>query len=71
MERTFLLNKEGGQCLRAKIIKALDDYEGELSYDLSRMRFVYSMQDDTVKEIFMCNELLNYINNSEEDNLIK
>ena len=69
--RTFLLNKEGGQRLRARIVKALDDYEGELSRDSSRMRFVCSMQDDTVEEIFTHNELLDYINNSEEDDLVE
>ena len=69
--RTFLLNKEGGQRLRARIVKALDDYEGELRRDSSRMRFVCSMQDDAVEEVFTCNELLDHINNSEEEDLVE
>ena len=69
--RTFLLNKEDGQRLRARIVKALDDFEGDLARDSSRLKFVCSMNDDTVEEIFTCNELLDYINNSEEDDLIE
>ena len=29
------------------------------------------MQDDTVEEVFTCNELLDHINNSEEEDLIE
>ena len=69
--RTFLLNKEDGQRLRARIVKALDDFEGDLARDSSRLKFVCSMNDDTIEEIFTYNELLDHINNSEEDDLIE
>ena len=69
--RTFLLNKEDGQCLRARIVKALDDCEGDLAQDSSRLKFVCSMNDDTIEETFTYNELLDHINNSEEDDLIE
>ena len=60
---TFFLNKEGGKCLRARIVKTLDNHEG--------LRFVCSMQDDTVEEVCTCNEILDYINNSEEEDLVE
>ena len=31
--RTFLLNEEGGQRLRDRIVKSLDDFEGSLARD--------------------------------------
>ena len=70
--RTFLLDKEDGQCLRARIVKAIDDCEGDLARDSSRLKFVCTMQDDTVEEIFSCNELLDFLNKSEdEDDLVE
>ena len=47
---TFLLNKEDGQRLRARIVKALDDFEGDLSRDSYRLKIVYSMNDVTIEE---------------------
>ena len=38
VERTFLPNKEGGQRLKARIIKAIDDFGGDLSRDLHHER---------------------------------
>ena len=31
--RTFLLKKEGGQCLRDRVVKSLDYFEGNLARD--------------------------------------
>ena len=69
--RTFLILQEDSQRLRARIVKALDDYEGDLKRDSSIMKFIYSEKDDTVEDFFTFNEILDYINKSEDDNLIK
>lgn len=69
--RTFLLNKESGQHLRARIVKALDDCEGDLSRDSLRLHFICSMNDGTVEEVFTCNEILDHINNSKEEDLVE
>ena len=69
--RTFLPNKQGGQRLRARIFKALYDFEVSLDRDSSRLKFVYSMSDDTIEVMFTYNESLDQINNSEEDDLIE
>ena len=69
--RNFLLNKEGGQHLRDRIVKAIDNFEGDLARDSSRLKFVWTMSEDAIEEILNCNELLDHINNSEEDNLIE
>ena len=71
MERTFLLNKEGGQHLRDRIVKVLDDFECNLAQDSSRLKFFCSMSDDTIEEIFIYNELSDHMNNLEEDDLVE
>ena len=38
--RTLFLNKECGQRLRARIIKALDDFDGDLARHSSRLKFI-------------------------------
>ena len=45
--RTYLLDKEGGQCISTRIVKALDDYEGELS----RNDFLYRLLNRPVTEV--------------------
>ena len=69
--RTFLLNKEGNQRLRACIVKPIDYFEGDLTRFSSRLKFVCIMSDDAIEETFTCNELLYHINNSEEDDIIE
>ena len=59
------------QRLRSLIVKAIYDYDRVLGRDFSGIKFVFSMKDNTIEEIFTHNELLCHINNSEEDNLIK
>ena len=68
---TLLLDKEGIQRLRALIVKDLDNFEGNLARDSSRLKFVYTMKDETIEHIFTHNELLCYVNNSQEDDLIE
>jgi hypothetical protein len=69
--RTFLLNKEDRQRLRARIVKAFDDFEDDLARDSSSLTFVCSMNDGIIEEIFTYNESLDHMNNSEEDDLIE
>ena len=69
--RTFLAHKEDGQRLRARIVRALNDYKGDLARDSSHLKFTCSMQDDAVEELFTCNETLDHLNNFEEDDLVE
>ena len=69
--RTFLIPQEDGQRLRARIVKAIDDYEGDLQRDSSRMKFICSTKDDTVEDVFTYNKILDHINVSEDDDLIE
>ena len=48
---TFILNKEGGQRLRNRVSKAIDNFEGDLVRDYSRMKFVCTISDETIEEI--------------------
>ena len=50
--RTFIILQEDGQRLRAMIVKAIDDYEGDLQRDSLRMKLVYFVKDDTVEDVF-------------------
>ena len=58
--RNFLLNKKGGKRVRARIVKAFDDFEGNLARDSSRLKFFCSTSDDIIEEIFTYNELLDH-----------
>ena len=69
--RTFLILQEDGQRMRARIVKDLDDYEGDLQRDSSRIKFICSTKDDAVEYVFTYNEILGYINKSEDDDLIE
>lgn len=69
--RIFLINKEEGQRFRIKIVQAIDNQEGNLARDSTQMKFLCTMKDDAIKEIFTCNALLNHINNLTEDDLIE
>ena len=70
-ERTFILPQQDGQSLRARIVKVLDEHEGDLQRYYSRIKFVYSTKDETVQHVLTCNEILNHINKSEHDDLIE
>ena len=68
--RYFLLYKEDGQRLRTRIVKVLDDFEGDLARDYTRI-FFCSMKDDAIEDTFAFNESLDHINNSEYDELLE
>ena len=67
---TFLSPEEDDQRLWATIVKALDDYEGDLQRDSSRIKFIYFAKDDIVEDVFTYNKIMHHINNSEDDDLI-
>ena len=69
--RTFLFDKEGSQRLRFRIVKHLNDLEGDLGRDSSRLKIFYATSDDATEEIFAHNESLEQINNSQQDDLIE
>ena len=69
--RTFLIDKEEGQRLAVKIVQAINDQKGNLARNSTRMKFLCTIKDGTIEEIFICNELLDHINNSTEDDIIE
>ena len=68
--RTFIIPQEDGQRLRARIVKAIDDYDEKLQRESTRLKFIFSTKDDTVEDVFTHNEILDHINNSEDNDLI-
>ena len=46
--RSLLLDKEGGQLTRDRIIKAVDDFKGNLAQDSSRLKFFCTMNNDII-----------------------
>ena len=70
--RTFLTPvNEDGQRLRARIVKAVEDYEDDNLKDPTHKKFVCTMNDDTTEEIFSYNEILDHLNLQEEETLWK
>ena len=67
----LFLDKEGVKYLRVRMFKPLDDFEGDLAQDSCYLKFIFTMNDDTIEEIFTLNKLLDHINNSQEDHLIE
>ena len=71
VRRTFLIPLEDIQLLRPRIVKTIDDYEGDLHRDSSRIKFICSTKHDKVEDFFTYNEILDYINKSEDDDLVE
>ena len=68
--RTFLMPADdSGQRLRARIVKAIDDQEEQCMKNSSRIKFVCSMKDDQIEEIFSYNEILDFLEQQEEDTI--
>ena len=53
--RTLLLNKEGRQRLRDRVVKDLDNFEGNLARDSSHLEFICFMINDAIEETFAYN----------------
>ena len=71
MGRTFLIPQEDGQILRVRIVKAIDDHDGKPQKDSTRLKFICSTKNDAVEDAFTCNEILDHVNNSEDDDLVE
>ena len=67
----FFISQEDGQRLRARIVKAIDYCHGKIQRDSTRLKSISSTKDDTVEDFFTYNKILDCINKSEYDNLIK
>jgi hypothetical protein len=73
--RTFLMDKEDGQCHRAcilnvideeEICKHIDEHEGELFWQPGHMQFVCSVNNGDYEEMLSYNELMDYIEKDEQ-----
>ena len=60
---------DNGQRLRARIVKAIDDQEEECMKDSSRVKFICSMKDDQIEEIFSYDKILDFLEQQEEDTI--
>jgi len=69
--RTFLLEpKEDGQRFRARIVKAIDDHEANLSKDPDHIKFLCATNDDTLEEVMSYNDILAHIQRDEESAIV-
>lgn len=69
MARSFLTNKDDNQ--RLKTVESIDECDGQLVRYSSQLKFMCSIKNDTIKEVFTYNETINYVSTSEEENLIE
>ena len=71
MGRTFLIPQEDGKLLRSRIVKSIDEHDGKLQRDSTRLKFICSTKYGAVEDAFTYNEMLDHINNSEDDDLVE
>ena len=55
VRRTFVISQEDSQRLRARIIKAMHDYNGKFQRDSTILKLIFSEKDDTVEDVFTYN----------------
>ena len=68
--RTFLMPiDKDGQRLRARIVEAIENQEEECAKESSRLKFVCSMKEDQIEEVFSYNEILDFLEQQEEDTI--
>jgi hypothetical protein len=66
--RTFLMDpQENGQRFRARIVRAIENHDGDIEDNPTRIQFLCSVNDDESEEIIAYNEILNHIENDESD----
>ena len=69
--RTFLMDEQNdGQRFRARIVKLIEDHESDLDDNPTRIKFVCSINNDQAEEVFAYNELLDYISQDEESEIV-
>jgi hypothetical protein len=65
--RTFLLpQQEDGQCFRACIVKALDDYESDLGIQPDHIHFLCLAKDGDFEEILSNSKLMDSLKSQED-----
>ena len=57
MGRTFLQIEEDSQYLYVKIVKVIDDYNTKLAKDSSKLEFLSTSNNKTIKEAIAYNRL--------------
>jgi hypothetical protein len=66
--KTSLMDpKEDGQQLRARILQAIEDHDGNIKDNPTWIKFLCSINDDESEEIITYNEILNHIENNETE----
>jgi len=59
---TLLLDpQEDGQCFHAWIIRAIEDHEANLNQDPECLKFLCSINDDTLEEVMSYSDILPHI----------
>jgi hypothetical protein len=67
---TFFMNEqEDGQHFWARIIRAIEDTEADLSTNPTHVQFICSLNDDEFEEILSYNEVLNHIESHDNNDL--
>ena len=57
--------------MRARIVKAKDNYEGYIQRDSSRMKFICSAKYDKVEDVFIYNVILDHLKRSKDDDRVE
>jgi hypothetical protein len=66
--KTFLMDPmEDGHRHRARIVRAIEDHDGEIEDNPTRIQFLCSINDNESEEIITYNEILNHIENDETE----
>ena len=62
MGRTFLIHiNKDRQRLRVRSVEAIENQEEECAKESSRLKFIYSMKEDQIEEVFSYNEILDFL----------
>jgi hypothetical protein len=66
--KTYLMDPmEDGQQHRARIVRAIEDHNGEIEDNPTRIKFLCSINNDESEEIVTYNKILNHIENDETE----
>jgi len=58
--------QEDGQRFRAKIVKMIEDHEGSVENNPTRLKFLLSINDDAGQDIITYNQLIDYLARDDE-----
>ena len=69
--KTFLMDEqEDGQRFRAKITKLVQDHDDKIANNPNMVKFILSVNNDMSEEIKTYNQLLQYLNKDEENDIL-